>query len=119
MARGVDRIGQEFATERSRAMGKRVLSMRTVAGLTLGTVVLMMAHSGQAQAPALGSDRAAGFVVFPKVVVDTGSCGTITTGVCDSDPSQSCTTNSDCHGFFHSGSVDTVIQLATTSTVQR
>jgi hypothetical protein len=98
-------------------MGKRVVSMRTVAGLTLGAVVLVMSQGVQAQpAPAVASDRTAGYVVFPKIVVDTGSC---VDGSCESNVEQSCTSNADCSGFFQSGSVDTVIHLSTTASDQR
>jgi hypothetical protein len=71
-------------------MAKRVLSIATVGGLAAAAVLLAMVQSGYAQAT-VASDREAGYVIFPKIVVDTD-------------------------GFFTPGaSVDTVVQLTNTS----
>ena len=71
-------------------MAKRVLSIATVGGLAIVTVLLAMPHGSQAQAT-VASDREAGLVIFPKIVVDTD-------------------------GFFSPTPVDTVVQLTNTST---
>jgi hypothetical protein len=50
-------------------MENRVRSIALIGGVAVVAVVLLMAQRGQAQTVA--SDRAAGYVVFPKVVVDS------------------------------------------------
>jgi hypothetical protein len=55
-------------SERRRAMANRVRSTTLIIGVAVVAILLLMAQRGQAQT--VGSDRAAGYVVFPKVVVD-------------------------------------------------
>src|SRR5579862_1367885 len=58
--------------ERSSAMTQRVLSVAGVGGLGIVMLVLAGVKVGHAQVSAFPtSDRPAGYVVFPKVVVDT------------------------------------------------
>lgn len=82
------------------AKGRRAMARRTFSSATVGSLVaaaiLVCIGSGQAQtSPTVASDRAAGLVVYPKIVVDTGD-------------------------LFHVGRrADTVIQLTNTSSSTR
>lgn len=70
-------------------MANRIRSTALIGGVAVVAVFLLIAQRGQAQT--IASDRAAGYVVFPKVVVDSGD-------------------------IFHQGrAVDTLIQLTNTS----
>jgi hypothetical protein len=106
-------------SERRQAMANRVRSTALICGVAVFAVLLLMAHRGQAQTVA--SDRAAGYVVFPKVVVDvlkTCVVGGVDTGTI-------CTTSSQCTGggiceitndTFHQGRRrDTLLQLTSTA----
>jgi hypothetical protein len=77
-------------SERRRAMANRVRSAGLICGVAVG-VVLLLTHRGQAQTVA--SDRAAGYVVFPKVVVDV-----LKTCVGGSKADTICTASSQCTG---------------------
>jgi hypothetical protein len=52
-------------------MANRVRSTALIGGVAAAAVFLLMAQRGQAQTESVASDRAAGYVVFPKVVVDS------------------------------------------------
>jgi hypothetical protein len=62
-------MGRGSTSERRRAMANRVRSTALIGGVAVAAVFLLMAQRGQAQNVA--SDRAAGYVVFPKVLVDS------------------------------------------------
>ena len=70
-------------------MANRVRSIAIIGGVAVVAVLLLMAQRGQGQTVA--SDRAAGYVVFPKVVVDaplhctTANTGGVVGGVCVTD----------------------------------
>jgi hypothetical protein len=52
-------------------MANRVRSTALISGVAVVAVLLLMAQRGQAQTVNVASDRAAGYVVFPKVLVDS------------------------------------------------
>ena len=100
-------------------MANRVRSTALIGGVAVVAVFLLMAQRGQAQTVA--SDRAAGYVVFPKVVVDVfKTCVGGTT-----PPGTICTTSTTCTGggtceitddtFRQGRRVDTLIQLTNTA----
>src|SRR5512139_3161771 len=61
-------MGRGSTGERRRTMTNRIRSTALIGGVAV-VAVLLMVQRGQAQT--LASDRAAGYVVFPKVVVDS------------------------------------------------
>ena len=105
-------------SERRRAMANRVRSTALICGVAVVAVLLLMVHRGQAQTVA--SDRAAGYVVFPKVVVDV-----LKTCVGGTNGGAICTTSVQCTGggtceitddTFHQGRRrDTLLQLTSTA----
>jgi hypothetical protein len=102
-------------------MANRVRSTALIGGVAVVAVFLLMVQRGQAQTVA--SDRAAGYVVFPKVVVDapkhctTANTGGVAGGVCLTDAD--CLNAGTCSvigALFGNGPrVDTLIQLTNTS----
>jgi len=97
MTKGAIDMNERGVTERRGAMRKRLVAMRTVVGFALVGATGMMPRGASAQVPEpefeVASDRSAGLVVFPKIVVDTA-------------------------GLFHdSRAVDTLIQLTNTGAV--
>jgi hypothetical protein len=105
-------------SERRRAMANRVRSAGLICGVAVVAVLLLMVHRGQAQTVA--SDRSAGYVVFPKVVVDV-----LKTCVNGTNDGTICTTSTQCTGggtceitddTFHQGRRrDTMLQLTSTA----
>ena len=99
-------------------MANRVRSTALICGVAVVAVLLLMVHRGQAQTVA--SDRAAGYVVFPKVVVDV-----LKTCVGGTNGGAICTTSVQCTGggtceitddTFHQGRRrDTLLQLTSTA----
>jgi len=98
-------------------MANRVRSTALIGGVAVVAVFLLMAPRGQAQTVA--SDRAAGYVVFPKVVVDV-----VQVCVGGSNAGIGCRSDIQCLGgtcqiigdtFNQGRRVDTLIQLTNTS----